>query len=71
MKIYRTVFTDAHEGCLLFWYSSRAAAEQKLRDLREELGEPQGLALVEQVDIPTDRTRLLRWLNDNFSTDNG
>lgn len=78
MRIYRCeVYGWPDDGTNVSWFPNKAQADRFLRkqqkERRENTGEerafgPEG---VEMVDIPTDNTGLIDWLNRNFSTDNG
>lgn len=72
MKIYRCTIYDRDLGTLLSWHSSRREAEQALRREQRERGEPAvGPEGVDAVEIPTDRTGLILWLNTHFDSNNG
>lgn len=72
MKVYRVMIYDRDEGMTLTWFGNKRVAEKVLRDAQAERDEPAvGPEGVEEVNIPTDKEGLLRWLNANFNRDNG
>lgn len=71
MKLYRISFQSADEGRVLGWARSKAEAAKKRAELLRDYGEPGGVDAIEAVDIPTDKTGLIRWLSANFTRDNG
>lgn len=70
MRIYKTYYWDRDEGQLLFWATSKAAAEKWLRTMQEK-GDSQGPAMVELVKFPETKQDIIAWLNSNLQTDNG
>jgi hypothetical protein len=74
VKIYRCNFHDTGEGVLVSWHGSKREAEKALRDLqraaRENGDGQQGPDHVKAVDLPTDKSGLLSWLNAYFNRDN-
>jgi hypothetical protein len=66
MKVYRLSIQDTDLGTMLEWHPSKRAAQKARSDL-----EPGTSAEIEPIDVPTDRAGLLKWLNDNFTSDNG
>ena len=72
MRIYRCNFYDASMGQQVSWHGSKREAEQHLRVLQTDRGEPAaGPEGVQPVELPTKRKLLLGWLNTHFNTDNG
>jgi hypothetical protein len=73
MKVYRISLHDPDMGRLLGWASSKAQAKRAARQLADAMPSPQEVESVSivRIDIPTDRAGLIRWLNDNFISDNG
>lgn len=73
MRIWRCNCYDANLGTLVSWHASRKAATQTLRTFQEERGDQQrtGPEGIDEVEIPTDKKGLLKWLNAHFNTDNG
>lgn len=72
MKIYRCDCFDDDLGCRVSWHPSKREAEQHLRVFQQERnGEAMGPESVKEVNVPTTKRDLLRWLNANFTSDNG
>jgi hypothetical protein len=75
VKLYAVRFHDRDHGATLAWFPSLATAKHDLAEKRRRakmLGlEPSGAEQVEPIEVPTDRTGLLHWLNTNFNRDNG
>lgn len=72
MKIIRVMFYDAHEGRVLSWFGNKKAANAWFKEQQKDRGEPPlGPEGVDEIEIPTSKEGLLKWLNDNFNRDNG
>ncbi len=72
MKLYRCNFYDKSEGTCVSWHGSKVEAERHLRSQQKDRGEDAtGPESVTAVDVPTNKTSLIKWLNDHFNRDNG
>ncbi len=70
MKLYKLMTYDPDIGQMLKWFSNKRDAYKELNRFCKE-NESQGPNMVECVEIPTDKSHLIDWLNKNFTTDNG
>lgn len=70
MKVWQVTFTDAMEGTLLVWRTSKRGADAALAELQRDFSQA-GAGYVKEVDLPRSREGLVRWLNQNLSRDNG
>lgn len=70
MQIWRMSFTTPQDGTILSWHGTKGDAEAALAVMQRD-HECAGVQLVEQVDVPTVKHDLIRWLNANLNTDNG
>lgn len=68
-EIWRLYYRDRDHGSCLEWYGSEREAAQALRIKRD--ADPDLASHISKVEIPTSRKGLVRWLNQNFDTDNG
>lgn len=75
MKLYRTVFQDKDEGTCYTWHGGYNAALRELRRLQRERANGGGVPVlhetVEEIFIPTTKSGLIGWLNQQFTRDNG
>lgn len=72
MKVWRCQMYDEGLGAILSWHRSQREARASLREFQERREGPAvGPEGVELVEIPTDKTGLIRWLNRNCESDNG
>lgn len=71
MKLYRVInFNDPDLGTTQTWFGSRAeAAKNKAQQIRD--GAIRDALTIEAEEVPTDKKGLVKWLNLNFSTNNG
>jgi len=72
MKLYKIEYQALSWGASeqrIKWCGS----QKDVADFKREIKQSPELSLVsiDNVDIPTDKTGLLFWLNDNLHTDNG
>lgn len=68
MKIWRCTFHgDPYLGTMLSWHRSKRDAMNGRLELAEDVTSVE----VDAVEIPTDKSGLVAWLNHNFNTDNG
>jgi hypothetical protein len=74
-KFYRLHWTDANQGRLLSWAANKKDANIRKREILSEYkNKPkdyQQPVIILEVDIPTDKGGLSRWLDRNFNKDNG
>ena len=70
MKVWRAHFTDADQGRMYSWHTSKRSAKAALAKFKRILvsSGPEGAEL---IDVPTTRKALVRWLNVNLDLDNG
>lgn len=72
MKIWRLDISDPYEGTIVSWHSSKRKAKAECARLRHELGSDMVFIQdVRPVEIPTNRSGLVHWLNKHFNRDNG
>ena len=71
MKLWMCQWHDPDDGTCQTWHPNRADAEAAMLVIQQERGEAMPGDRVVQVDVPTAKHDLLRWLNRNFSRDNG
>ena len=71
MKIFRINFLTADEGMVIGWARSKVEARRKRTELIHDFGEAQGVDSIDEIELATDKSSLLRWLNANFTRDNG
>ena len=73
-KVYKLMWYDSFYGRLLSWAASRKEANiRKLEILKEYKNKPeryQHPVEITEIDIPTDKGGLARWLDKNFNWDN-
>lgn len=70
MKLIRLSWHDKDEGTCYEWHSSKDAASKARTQKRNKYHEPK-LGEIESVEVPTDKTGLVAWLNRHFIRDNG
>jgi hypothetical protein len=73
MRVHRVTVYDPDEGICYVWGTSKRAALQAARKLRDELGidrPPRGEDDYDLIVIE-DRADLVRWLSTHFTHDNG
>ena len=72
MRVWKATHYDNMQGVLLSWHPNKKQAEHERARFARERGEPaSGYEGVEQVEIPTTKHGLLKWLNTHFKSDNG
>jgi len=74
-KFYRLDWHDAEEGDMLLWAETKKVANiikmnvlKKYKDKPKDYESP---VQIEEVDIPTDKVSLAKWLSRNYNKDNG
>lgn len=74
-KFYRLTWYDRHQGTLLSWTANKKDANIRKREILSEYkNKPKDYESpveITEVDIPTDKGGLARWLNLNLCEDNG
>lgn len=72
MKVYQMTWSDASEGVCVHWAPSKAEA---LRVAHLMIDEGPSYSMddftISKKDVPTGKSELLAWLNNNFTRDNG
>lgn len=72
MKVWRLGYHDRDMGRMLQWHPSRAEAVKAAHVVIDEGPDYSMKDMdIDLVNIPTDKTGLLNWLNAHFDTDNG
>ena len=74
-KFYRLQWYDAQEGRMFLWAETKKVANiikmnvlKKYKDKPKDYESP---VQIEEVDIPTDKVSLAKWLSRNYNKDNG
>ena len=74
-KFYRLNWHDAQKGDMLLWAETKKVANViKMNVLKEYKDKPKDYerpVKIEEVDIPTDKVSLAKWLCRNYNKDNG
>ena len=74
-KFYKLMWYDAHRGRLLSWAANKKDANIRKREILSEYkNKPKDYERpveITEIDIPTDKGGLARWLDRNFNKDNG
>ena len=66
MKVYRIDYQTPHHGTQILWVGSQVDAAQACKQIVES-GDcsPGGEPKARRVEVPMDRTNLIKWLNAN------
>lgn len=64
MKVYQLTFMDAERGKIVRWKRSKRECSRFVKRWEREYP-LRKLLLNEPVEIPTDKTALIEWLNSN------
>ena len=67
MRLYKVDYTeyigDGHENDNVFWAGTQKEVAAKKREIKDE--DILDLEYISEIDIPTDKAGLLKWLNTN------
>ena len=73
-KFYKLMWHDTHRGRLLSWAANKKDANIRKREILSEYkNKPKDYERpveITEIDIPTDKGGLARWLDRNFNKDN-
>ncbi len=70
MNLYKIHTHDPDEGEVFVWAGTQFDARQAVKQMRNDFPRAEK-AEVDEVNFPTDKPSLLRWLNEHFTRDNG
>jgi len=74
-KFYRLRWYDAQEGRMFLWAETKKVANiikmNVLKRYKDKPKDYESPVQIEEVDIPTDKVSLAKWLSRNYNKDNG
>jgi hypothetical protein len=74
-KFYRLQWYDAQEGRMFLWAETKKVANiikmNVLKRYKDKPKDYESPVQIEEVDIPTDKVSLAKWLSRNYNKDNG
>ncbi len=67
MRIYRIEY-NTEAGHRFEWHKTQDEARARVRELKKDKSLALAVPAFVQLDVPTDKVNLIKWLNENLDT---